>query len=291
MTALLTLAVACSEQSVNSPADVGYQDWAAVETAIIDSLPEVFESDESIGDRVFDLSAMRRIRDGGSLDLWLEMCEQTDYSLVALAGYLCIEANEPDHRMEAALTIFSHHPMASLLGIYDEPFVFIGEKAEATAKNIDALDSFLSDSQISDHRKAEVFVFIRQAMKTAWLLAADVSHAPTEVQAIAVDHAVIEWEAQREPIPKKVELLLLDFAQMRDVRQSVWLKNFPIDAEIEDRREAILSVLRNDELEDRSYSFALRPHVVFIDEQIDMEKVDLSPVQRARIDRFMSQSR
>ncbi|MEO0477083.1 MAG: hypothetical protein AAF085_14100, partial [Planctomycetota bacterium] len=152
------------------------------------------------------------------------------------------------------------------------------------------MSAFFSNTELTSEQKADTIIWLNPEVITQWVLSEDISAAPGEVQSLAVDYAINTLQRNREEIPGKIETLLADFSEAIDSRQAIWLKHFPADADTAEIRDAVFLVLKNDQLEDHLYRFALRSHIEFIKNEIDLQQSGLTADQAERINKFLDQS-
>jgi hypothetical protein len=279
--------IGCSETPVSSPQDAGVNSWDDLETKLEEAIPEVLDSDKGPHDYTFEVSAMRKIRDGGSRDLWLEMCRMTDLPMVATGGYLCLAERLPEDRFEAALVLLANRSEQASLIFYYPAIMYLSEQAEPNAKATQALDRVLAASENDDLILA--YLMVPKPILSAWIESGDVENAPAAIQGLAVDAAFIVADEQSQPVTETAQKLLNSFKDKRDIRVTVWLRHADVSIQPQAMRDAIVFVLKSDELNDGEFHFALRNHLDFVRAEMDLDRLSLTPTQQERIAELLDQ--
>ena len=154
---------------------------------------------------------MQIIRDHGTLDLWLEMCLQHDYPMVATGGYQCIAIQEPTHRFEAALLVIANrHEKASFI-FYYPAMIYLGEDVESNLDNFSTFTKFACLPTTSLDGRRIAVALLPQTFLADWIEAEEIQSTPPDVQALAVDAAVVAHIDNDTDYSPKLEGLLQAF--------------------------------------------------------------------------------
>jgi len=81
--------------------------------------------------------------------------------------------------------------------------------------------------------------------------------------------------------------LLQTFAHADDERRAVWLRFASESADPELFRKAVVFVMQAEGLDDTYYYLALRNHMAYLENEIDIDAISLSTEKEDRIRRFL----
>jgi len=158
---------------------------------MIEAVPEVLPTGKGPHDFAFDVESMQKIRDHGTLDLWLEMCRQRDYPMVATGGYLCIASREPAHRFEAALLMIAHRHEEASFYFYYPAMAYLAEEVESTPENFKTLTEFVCLPEVDADGRCFAAALLPEGFLSGWVEAEAIETTPPGIQAMAVDSALV----------------------------------------------------------------------------------------------------
>jgi hypothetical protein len=250
--------------------------WKTLEDEILHVVPQVLKDGKNLPDYTFDAPSMRKIRDKGTPDLWLEMARQKEFPLVSAAGFLCMEARKPEGAFEAGLEVLAAGSSVGNLSTYCSlPVIQYVKKSQPTAER---LKSF---SRIAQRRdlEARAILFLSNSLNDEfvckWLEDPAASTANPRLLGWLVEMAIRYYSQKHEALPTSLAALLGSFENFSDSRGTVFL-NYGKVAE-PNLKDQIIGVLKNEQLDDGELYGTIRKYVDFISEKIPYRELGLPP--------------
>ncbi len=285
----------CSCQSAKTTQDLAFPTWEQLSDQLIEALPEVLEEGKGPHDYVFDVPDVVRIRDNGSIDTWLEMCAQQELTMVRVAGFMCVQQRAPERQFEAALTFLSNKPAGESMYFCYPALEFL-QDVSATPGNVAAFGKFVNRRHPNHKQFLTAVSFVGGGIKLVddppgflakWAVSEDIGNADPTVQVMAMDEVFTNAKNEGTAVPESILDHLKSFAESDGIRRAAFVRYAPESVDRTTLTASIIGVLKDDNLNEFEYTYALLDRVDAISELIDVDVLELTPEQLKRWEKLL----
>jgi len=281
----VSLLLACSSSELTSLRDLGVKDWAELRKKVAPAVPRALKNGKSAYDYILDSPTATTIHQQGTRSLWLSMC-QSGEPFVSLLGYRCIVEKSPTDSFDAALATLAS---CGISAIHLEPRKQLDE-AKPTDDNKRTFTRFVNNPKNGKLALDDVTAFLNESFLYDWAVSTDLSSVPAKVQYIAVGQVYFEANEEDSEIPESVAVVFNSFEKQSGNRLATFVRHAPASVGTARLRSAIERLLQDDTVPVVMFHIALDQRVGFIRCHVDASKLQLTPAQKERFERFLERA-
>jgi hypothetical protein len=281
-----TSAPADPPKSIKSLDDVNLASWTELSSLLDEAVPEVLRGGKGPHDYVFEVAVMRRIRDQGTPQLWLEMTRQTKHPMVATAGFLCIKEKAPNLTFRAALETLTYRKKDASLAFYYPAMKYLTDDLALNEKNFDAFSSFVSDTTPAHEDMAFRLSILPDGFLRSWARRDRIRSAHPTVQAFAVDAVVRRARYNSTPIPAYAHEMLDEFHSKNGARRAIFVTHATPD----DRRlkPSIIALLKDATVSNLDLIVPIEAQAEYIRDHVKYREIGLTQARSHLVHRILA---
>ena len=281
-----TSTFADSPKPIKSLDDLNLASWTELSSLLHEAVPKVLPGGKGPHDYVFEVAEMRRIRNQGTPQLWLEMTRQTKYPMVANAGFLCIQEKAPNLTFRAALETITHRKKDASVVFYYPAMKYLTHDLALNEENFDTFSSFVSDTTPAHEEMAFTLAILPDDFLRSWAERDRIRSAHPTVQAFAVDAVVRRARYNSTPIAAYAHEMLDEFHSKNGIRRAIFVTHATPD----DRRlkPSIIALLKDATVSELDLVLPIETQAEYIRDHVKYHEIGLTQVRSHLVHRILS---